>query len=41
MTLIIAYLLLAHMGAGWWAYPLVFIAWIMHLYHIARLTNTP
>jgi hypothetical protein len=32
MTLLIAYLLLAHTGAEWWAYVLTFILWFMHVW---------
>lgn len=31
MTLLIAYLLLANMGAGFWAYVGVFFLWLLHL----------
>jgi hypothetical protein len=31
MTLIIAYILMAHVGAHWLWYPVVFIAWLVHI----------
>lgn len=31
MTLLIAFLLLAHMGAEWWAYLVAFGVWCVHV----------
>lgn len=36
MTLIIAYMLMAHVGAEWIWYPVVFGVWLGHLSWVAK-----
>jgi len=31
MTLIIAFILMAHVGSSWVWYPVVFVIWLFHL----------
>lgn len=31
MTLIIAWILLSHVGASWWEYAFFFLLWLFHL----------
>lgn len=35
MTLIIAFILMAHVGAFWLWYPVVFVAWLCHVVWVA------
>lgn len=36
MTLLIAFMVMAHIGAHWTAYPAVFLIWCFHLVVVSK-----